>query len=71
MSTLQDLLEVVAFPETPEDRDSAEQAIRAMLDNAKAEGRREAALDLMRVDEAPSRMPGIRFAVGFLGGIKK
>jgi len=33
--------------------------------------RQEAALDLMEVQEHESRMPGIRFAVGFLGGVTK
>jgi hypothetical protein len=38
---------------------------------AKAEALREAANALMDVSEHDSRMPGIRFAVGFLAGQRK
>ena len=42
-----------------------------LVADAKAEALREAALALMDVREHDSRMPGIRFAIGFLAGQKK
>lgn len=41
------------------------------LEDAKSAALREAALDLMNVSEHDSRMPGIRFAVGFLAGQRR
>lgn len=42
-----------------------------LVADAKAEAWDEAALALMDVNEHESRMPGIRFAVGFLAGQKR
>ncbi len=41
------------------------------LEDAKSAALREAALELMNVNEHESRMPGIRFAVGFLAGQRR
>ena len=41
------------------------------LEDAKAAALREAARELMNVNEPASRMPGIRFAVGFLAGQRR
>jgi hypothetical protein len=38
---------------------------------AKAQALREAALSLMDVQEHESRLPGIRFAVGYLSGARR
>lgn len=45
--------------------------LEAALPFIKEQVLREAAFGLMDVQEHESRMPGIRFAVGFLSGVKK
>jgi hypothetical protein len=51
-NTLDDLFVMIAFPETPEERDDAERQIKAMLDDAKDRvGKRYAKLHQMLRDE--------------------
>jgi hypothetical protein len=51
-NTLDDLFVMIAFPDTPEERDDAERQIKAMLDDAKDRvGKRYATLHQMLRDE--------------------